>query len=313
MARWLKVMLPLICLVAGMFVIYFLTLWSDRDLVSLSFVIGFPFVAGGVFTVFRPRGAFRGLIGLIFWIVLVMVLSLAGSQASGFEGLICIAMAGVPMIGAALLGGVIALTVRRAKVDRKTTTGVYLLPLLAFVALDQLPNAPRIYAISNTVVIDAPAAAVFEFVKEIRDIRPEEIDTRASHLLGVPKPTEALWVEGTEGVVRQSSWGDEVRFLEHITRIEPGRVIEWRFEFPEGWAEGVEDPHLQVGGAYLDILSGGYEIEPMGDKTRLTLTTRSLDRSGFGAYARFWHHFFIEDFHLVILDLVKHRMEAARP
>ncbi|WP_238379665.1 polyketide cyclase/dehydrase [Celeribacter ethanolicus] len=311
--RFVKSVLPLIVLVAWMMAVYLVTLSTGKDLVSLSFLLGFPFVAGGVMVAFRPKGAFKSFMGAMAWVVIVMIASLALSRISGLEGFICIAMACVPILGAGLLGGVIAVTIQRVKADRKTTTGVYLLPLLAVWGLDQIPTEPQFYTISNTIEIAAPVGDVFDFIKEIRDIRPEEIDTRASHLLGVPKPTEALWLVEEDGVTRHSYWGPKVHFLERITRIEPDRRIEWRFEFPEGWAaEGIEDPHVKIGGKYVDVLNGGYLLEPLGKgRTRLVLTTRTRDSSGMGAYARFWHHFFIEDFHMVILDLVKARLETA--
>lgn len=116
-----------------------------------------------------------------------------------------------------------------------------------------------------------------------------------------------------EVVVRRSYWGDGVHFREIITDVVPNRRIAWDFAFPEGWVvEGIEDPHIKVGGRYFDVLSGEYRLEPLGELTRLTLTTRTYDNSGFGAYAKFWYFFFLENFHEAILQVVKARAAAGK-
>ncbi|MCK5500862.1 MAG: polyketide cyclase/dehydrase, partial [Tritonibacter mobilis] len=100
--------------------------------------------------------------------------------------------------------------------------------------------------------------------------------------------------------------------LERITAYDPARRIAWDFEFPEGWApEGIEDQHVKVGGPYFDVLRGEYLLEEKDGKTQLTLTSWTYDGSGMGGYAEFWHNFFFDDFHDVILHVVKARTERA--
>ncbi len=306
----LIVFAPAVALVCGMLGVYLLALFFETETVGFVFLLGFPFVAGIVIMHFRPKGSFRTFGRAIAWLVGIIFLSLLGSMVTGMEGLLCVAMAIAPILTASLLGGVIYLLAMRMEKPKSTIVKVATLPILAFFVAGSFPTHPKIYEITNTIVIDAPPHVVFEMLKSIPDISPTEIPTRASHLLGVPKPTSAVWTDSPSGAVRVSHWGEDVHFIERITEFEKDRKIAWNFEFPEGWvADGIEDPHIEVGGRYFDVLSGGYLLKDVGGKTHLSLTTRTYDNSGLGAYARFWHEFFFEDFHEVILILVQTRAE----
>jgi hypothetical protein len=239
-----------------------------------------------------------------------MVLSIVLSFIAGLEGLICIAMALAPLLLGTLAGGVLYVIFLRWQ-QQNNTLNIVTLPICAILLLGANHVPPKTYTISNDIMIDASPKVVFNMLKTIPEISPDEIPTRASHLLGIPKPTAATWVQDENGIVRHSYWGDDVHFREKITTVEENKRIEWDFSFPDGWvAEGIQDPHITVGGRYFDILSGEYSLENINGKTRLSLTTQTYDNSGLGLYAKFWHHFFFEDFHQVILHLVKTRTEA---
>ncbi|MCX7568171.1 polyketide cyclase/dehydrase [Sulfitobacter sp. F26169L] len=309
-AKTIRVLAPALALAAGMLGLFAVMLALGVNTVSFGFLIGLPVIAGCVILHFRPAGTFRSFGGALVWLVGISLLSVLGSLVSGLEGLICVAMAIVPIIIGTLVGGVIYLTAQRWLSGRHSSLKIITLPVLALFMLDMLPTQPRTYLISNSIVIDAPVAMVFDMLKTIPDIAANEIPTRASHLLGVPKPTHAIWQEGPDATVRHSHWGEHVHFREHITAIDSNRRIEWTFAFPDGWAaEGIEDPHITVGGRYFNVLSGGYTLDELAGKTRLTLHTRTYDNSNLGAYAKFWHRFFFEDFHEVILILIKSRAE----
>lgn len=309
-----QVLWPAVALAAGLLGLYYIVLAIGIPTIGSAFLLGFPIVSSFVILKFRPKGQAHTLLGAIAFLFGTMLLSILGTTISGLEGLICVAMAVGPLLFGTLLGGAIyVLYLRQKEAKRGGANLVVIMPLLALVALDGglKSMGPTVRSISNEIEIAASPEVVFGMLKAIPDIKPEEVETRFSHLLGVPKPTEARWVEGPNGVVRHSHWGPEVHFQERIVEVVENRKIAWEFEFPEGWiSERIEDPHVRVGGAYFNILSGGYVLQDLGGRTRLTLTTRTWDHSGLGFYADFWHHFFIEDFHEVVLDLVKARVEA---
>ncbi|TDQ64269.1 polyketide cyclase/dehydrase/lipid transport protein [Maritalea mobilis] len=309
--RLFHTLLPAIALISGLLALYIVGLAINIEMVSFTFLVGYPIVAGAVILHFRPTGKMWGFGKSILWIIGIALASLLASLFSGLEGVICVTMAAVPILMGTLLGGVIYLTIRRWQNYGQSHLKAIVAPVLAVATVSMISFPAEYYTISNSIEIDAPPATVFAMLKDIPDIEPEEITTRPVHWLGVPKPTHAVWRESAVGTVRYSHWGDGVHFREVITQFEQDRKISWDFEFPEGWVrEGIEDQHIKVGGRYFDIISGGYQLEDLGGKTRLTLTTKTYDNSKLGPYAKFWHHFFFEDFHLAILELVRNRVEA---
>lgn len=310
-SKTLSVLAPALALAAGLLGLYVLLLALDVEMVSWPFLLGFPALAGVVTMWFRPKSSLRTLWTTVAFLVGVMALSILGSLITGLEGMICIAMAMAPLLAGTLLGGVIYVMFKRWQEETHGAQPMVVLPVLALMLFNlEAPDA-KFYDISDSVVIDAAPQVVFAALKSIPDIAPEEVPTRLSHWLGVPKPTSAVWDVGPTETIRHSYWGEDVHFHERITTVTPNRLIAWQFEFPEDWiADGIEDPHVKVGGPYFDILSGEYRLDPLGDKTRLTLTTRTSDTSKLGRYAEFWHRFFFSDFHEVILTVVKTRIEA---
>ncbi len=311
LSNLLQILAPAIALVVGVLGLAALSV-SMIDPVGFGYLFGFPALAGFIIMWFRPKNSFKTFGKSVAWLLSIMLLSVLGSWVSGLEGLICITVALIPILFGTLLGGVLYLCYDRWKKLSKSTLSVASLPILAIALADVIPANPEVYQISNSILIDAPPAVVFQMLKSIPDITPAEVETRPTHLLGVPKPTAAVWEEGENGAVRHSYWSDEVHFLERITAYDPARRIAWDFEFPEGWApEGIEDQHVKVGGPYFDVLRGEYVLEEKDGKTQLTLTSWTYDGSGMGVYAEFWHNFFFDDFHDVILHVVKARTERA--
>ena len=311
LTKILKIFAPALALIAGLTALYPVALMMGVETVSFRFLIGFPLVAGIVIMHFRPKGSLIGLGKSMLWMFAILSVSLAGVLIAGLEGLICIVMAIGPIFLGALLGGIIYLIYQRWLDARETALKIVTLPIFVMLFMSLPAPQPVTYEISNAIIINAPPAIVFAMIKSIPDIAPAEIPTRLSHLIGVPKPTAAVWEERPDGAVRHSHWGDDVHFRERITALEENRLIAWDFEFPEGWiADGIEDPHVKVGGQYFNVLSGTYRLEDLSGRTRLTLTTRTYDASNLGLYAEFWHHYFFEGFHEVILELVKARIEA---
>lgn len=309
--KFIRVLTPAFILAAGMLAIYAVAIKWGLETVSYAFLLGFPLLAGFIIMWFRPKESFQTLGKSVAWLVGVLLLSIFISYLTGQEGLLCIAVAIVPLLGGTLAGGFIFFLAQRWRDDSTDGLKVVVWPLIAVGMLSAVPTEPKTYEISNHILVDAPADVVFQMLKSIPEISPDEVPTHASHLLGVPKPTSAVWVDEFAGAVRHSYWGDDVHFHEVITEVVPNRRIAWDFEFPEGWvADGIEDPHIQVGGRYFSVISGEYHLESLGTQTRLTLTTWTYDNSGLGAYAEFWHRFFFEDFHEAILYVVNARATA---
>ncbi|WP_284164023.1 SRPBCC family protein [Frigidibacter sp. SD6-1] len=309
--RLSQIVWPTLALAGGLFISYLLARWLRIDTASLGFLLGFPFVAGAVIVFFRPKDRFQRFLPAMAWLTTIMCLAVALAFIDGLEGMICIAMGIFPIVFFAMLGGTISLLALRWRADTRGASGALVIPALALIFLDLLPTEPKTYLTSNSIVIAAPPQTVFAMIKDVPDIHPEEIETRLIHLLGIPKATRAVWKETPKGAVRHSYWAGGVHFREKITAYEAGRRIAWEFDIPAGWLpDGVDDPHVAVGGRYFDVLAGEYLLEDLNGRTRLTLTTWTYDSSKFGVYAEFWHHFFFDGIHKGILALIRDRAEA---
>ena len=288
---------------------YGVAIYGGIDAVSFGVLIGFPLISGFAITRLRPEGMYEHWGARILWSQGVVILAVALSYFAGLESMICIAIGLAPVLMAAGIGALVGIfAVRRKEASRLNL--VALPVVVAFLAA--VPATPEtLVETSDTITIDAPPSLVFSMLKTIEDIDPSEVPTTFTHLLGVPKPIAAHWVEHPEGARRHSFWGDDVHFVEVIRSVTQDREIAWDFEFPDGWSGArVFDPHIEVGGENFDVLSGSYRLEDAGGKTRLTLTTLTRESSGFGAYARLWHRVFIGDFHKAILEVVRARAEA---
>ena len=237
LSNLLRILAPAIALVVGVLGLAALSV-SMIDPVGFGYLFGFPALAGFIIMWFRPKNSFKTFGKSVAWFPRYVCVG----SGQGLEGPICITVALIPILFGTLLGGVLYLCYDRWEKLSKSTLSVASLPILAIALADVIPANPEVYQISNSILIDAPPAVVFQMLKSIPDISPDEVETRPTHLLGVPKPTAAVWEEGENGAVRHSYWSDEVHFLERITAYDPARRIAWDFEFPEGWAlEGIED------------------------------------------------------------------------
>lgn len=306
-----------VLLAVALLILYYIAYELGLEVVSLVFLLGVPAVAGFVIMHYRPQGRFRGLFGALFWQLGIMSMAIVLSLISGLEGMICIVMAVGPIFLGTLVGGLIYASVTLGREKLKGRSLALTIPFLAVLLFgDWIVTAKqepaRTYVIYDEILIDASPEVVFSFLRDIPGISEEEVPTRLVHWLGVPKPTRAVWRETGDETIRYSHWGDAVRFVERITTLDENQRIEWEFEFPGGWVdEGIEDPHVEVGGQYFNVLSGGYLLEDHGQQTRLILFTRTWDNSRLGAYSEFWHRFFFSDFHQAILPVIKKRAETS--
>lgn len=301
---------PMLLASCFLLVIYSLSLRAGMETVNSAFLFATPIFCGAILLYFRGKNQYRSFWKSILWLLGVGIGAVVLSFITGIEGLLCITMAIIPIISGLLVGGVIVLSFQRFFKSRKNTLQVAAFPLLvlAFGPFSQ-PDV-KTYLIEDQIMINADISHVFKLIQDVPDITAEEVPTRFTHLLGIPKPTKAEWIESNAQIERHSYWTRDVHFVERITQIEENSRIRWDFEFPEGWIkDGIQDEHITVGGKYFDVISGGYTLHDIDGQTELTLFTTTRDSSHLGAYAEFWHRFFFTDFHVAILEVIKNRAE----
>jgi hypothetical protein len=70
--------------------------------------------------------------------------------------------------------------------------------------------------------------------------------------------------------------------------------------------------HVVIGDRYFDIQHGEYALRDLGDgRTELSLSTTYHMHTLVNGYGGWWANRTLDDFHTVVLDLIKHRTERA--
>jgi hypothetical protein len=111
--------------------------------------------------------------------------------------------------------------------------------------------------------------------------------------------------------VRTSQWEKGVQFEEVVTQWQPPYRLFYDFNIsPDSIPRDAFDRHVEIGGKYFDIVSGGYTIRPLGEgRSEVTLQTTYANRSNLKLYGDLWGDFVFDDFHESILRLIEHRAE----
>ncbi|APE27722.1 hypothetical protein BMF35_a0893 [Aurantiacibacter gangjinensis] len=232
------------------------------------------------------------------------------------EGAVCIAML-APLWILSGLAGALFTWMLRTRDDGEPVAetfrahGLLVIPLVALFLESMIPVPVDHRTVSRDIVIDAPAEAIWPMMEGIGTVRRDAgIWNISQNVIGLPRPAYAhLHGEGV-GARREAAWDRGVVFDEVITRWEPGRHLGWDFDFRQSAGWEITDPHLRPDGPYMRILSGGYELQPLGDgRHRLRLYTDYEAQTHFNGYAALWGELFLGDIHDNVLAVIKQEAE----
>lgn len=256
--------------------------------------------AAGAWADFRVIG-----IAIVAFLITTMLLLL--------EGIICVLMALPGFVLFASIGGLIAGWLKRRRTLRSSTLSIVLLiPVVMSPIEAQFPAADTFETRSDTILVDASPADVWWQIVNVEEIQKSELRFGLTRALGVPRPVRAHMDMDDSASVRYTEWDKGVSFQENIVAWKELEQMTWEFEFPAGSIpEGVLDDHVIIGGAYFDLIGGGYRLSELPDgKTALTLTTNYRISARPRLYSEFWAELVMGDFQKMILDLVRDRAEA---
>ncbi|MCB9137729.1 MAG: hypothetical protein H6642_05210 [Caldilineaceae bacterium] len=282
---------------------------------SLGFLLFLPLVIGAL-TVGLAPGAWREQRAFVLfmpWLAVVIIVAVIGLLQ--WEAVICIVMALPLFLPLASLGGWLFRLKHDDDPDRSPPAELLAIALLALLPLivapleSRLPQPDSYHVVANSIVIDAPVAVVWANIASVPLITPDEQGFSFFHLLGLPKPLEATLTYPGVGGVRHATFEQHLTFVETVTEWDEPRRLSFSIladrdpELP---------PHLkQIGGRYLDILDGTYEIEPLTDgAVRLHLSSRHRLSTRFNVYGSLWTNAIMSDLQSYILRIIKARAEA---
>lgn len=279
-----------------------------------SFIFLSPMLVGAVTVYVAELSERRTWLYYIGAPALASVLYVAGTLIILIEGWIC-ALLILPMF--ALLGAVggliMGLTCRLTNSPRPTLYSFALLPLLLGSLETNVPIPERMGDIQRSIVIDAPAAVVWEQIENARDIRPEEVDRAWMYRIGVPLPEAGITQRTSRGLVRRITMGKGVHFDQVVVERQPERYVRWTYHFDkDSFPPAALDDHVKIGGRYFDMRDTSYALVPEGNETRLTIRMHYRVSTQFNWYANPIATMLIGNFEDVILEFYRRRSEAAR-
>lgn len=281
---------------------------------SFGFVFILPFILGFVTVWFatdeqRKSWAFRIIAP---WATISI--SLIVSLAVGWEGAICMVMAGVIYLPLASVGGIVTGIILshydRNRISSSAFATILALPFV-FAYTESYFDMPVEYRGAETAIeIDAPAAIVWANI--IRVPKITEPLQGFFYKMGFPRPVEAtLSYEGVGGV-RQASFERGLVFTETVDRWEPQQLLSFAIAVaPDSVPPTTLDEHVVVGGRYFDVLRGTYEIQKLSDtKTVLKLASEFRVSTRFNFYSGIWATLLMRDIQNTILQVLKTRCES---
>ena len=283
--------------------------------VSVSYIFVLPMVLGAIPVLFSTREQLANYKTYLLapWLIVFTLFYL--SFVSGLEGTICLIIIVGPFL---ILGGLGAFIMRLARLHGQPQTRLYvsllvLLPFAASLLENQLVATDHMYTVVTTRDIAAPAAVVWPHIQSVRYIQHAEIKPHFVHLIGVPRPLDGRLDSAAVGGIRHITWEKGLRFQERITHWQPGRGFAYDINVDAASIPPrTLDEHVVVGGRYFDVLRGSYLLTPLAsNRCRVELTCTYRVTTNLPAYSRLWADFLLNDFNVMILEVIQGRCERA--
>ncbi|MDX5396483.1 MAG: hypothetical protein LPK21_09810, partial [Hymenobacteraceae bacterium] len=177
----------------------------------------------------------------------------------------------------------------------------------------QFATPTAISTVATEIVIKADKETVWNNIKSVSEIQDKELKWSFAHFIGIPKPVQSKLKGERVGGVRHIKWEKGIRFREIITDWNLYDSFSYDILVDHIPPEAI-DKHVEVGGKYFDVLNGGYKLTEL-DKntTKLTLSCTYRVTTNFNFYSKRWADFIMDDFQVVILNVVKKRSENSYP
>jgi len=250
--------------------------------------------------------------------LLALLLLALGLMVTKFEGVICLLMAAGFVVPMSLLGAYFGQCLMGIRWAARRKAGLMLsfavIAPLAMMVDGQISHDPVDRAVSDEVIIDAPASAVWPLLLNLAKIQKP-----AGQLLlrvGIAHPTEIrtdqLRVGGRR--VCALTTGDMV---ERISIYEPERQLQFEvLNTPPNMAETnpFGDPSPAHLNGWFECQLGEFRLTPLpGGRTRLIGISWYRHRFAPEFYWSLWTDEVVREVHVEVIDEVKRRAEGDRP
>lgn len=286
---------------------------SQHRNVSIAYIFVLPLVLGAIPVLFSTKEQLQSYKTylLIPWLIVISFFYLALVEA--FEGFICLVVIFEPFV---ILGTLGAFIFRMIKLKRNTKqTPLYsslLLPFIVLIVEGFFPVTNQYYTVATSILVKADQAKVWENIKNVRNIKPAEIEPHFIHQIGIPKPLNGQLDYERIGGVRSITWEKGIKFQEIINLWQEGKSFAYDIKVdPKSIPPTTLDEHVMIGGRYFDMVNGSYTIAPaVNGRMRVTLQCRYRITTNLNFYSRWWADYILNDFNEMILEVIKKRCEG---
>ena len=282
------------------------------EIISFSFLIFTPVAVGAVSVYIASKKEKLTWKKHIFISSIAMLIFLLAMLVFLLEGMICIVLIFPVFMVSSIIGGlIIGYVINNTKYSKSTLNSLLILPLLMSPIESLLPVQQSTQQITTHIIVHASAQEIFSELATVKDIKEHELGFSFMHFIGLPKPLEAAMNGHGVGAVRTSKWEKGVSFQEVITVWNAPYQLHYKFNIPKGSIpREALDRHVELGGDYFTVVSGGYDIKVLGENiSELTLTTLFKNKSHLQLYGNLWAKYVLNDFHYSLLKLMKSRAE----
>lgn len=297
----------------GIGVIYaFLTMLivqGSHKTVSIGYIFALPLILGAIPVILSTKAQLKSYLTYLIvpWASVLSFFYL--SFISGFEGIICLVIIVGPFLILGSLGAFIYRLIKlKSNGDNSKKLYISLTIPLLILAIESFVIPNDYYGtVTTKTLINTDKETVWKNIKNVKhEIKPHFI-----HKIGIPKPLNGeLNFEGV-GAIRSITWEKGLKFKEQITKWDEGNGFEYNIIVnPDDIPPNTLDEHVMIGGKYFDAVKGSYSIRTINNATQeVTLTSTYRITSTVNFYGKFWTDFIFEDFHKMILEVVKGRCE----
>lgn len=281
----------------------------------ISFLIFVP-IAIGAFSIYTIPPVLRTPFRVITLAIATIILFLVVAVISNPVILLCVAMAAFPIVALGAIGALLNMIYTKYMRNKKKKNTQYaiaglllILPyVLAPIEANVEPTSWYRTVETEVIINDTTPEEVWNSIVRMQPISPAEQRPSWYHLMGIPRPTEATLEGEGVGSIRTGYFESGLSFEEEVTLWQPYRAMEFDVEV---LLNSEATPVLrEIGGAYYDLISAGYELEAVDDHTvRLSLHSEYRLSTNFNFYGAIWADWIMEDFQNYVLNTVKTRIE----
>lgn len=293
------------------------------EIMSVTFLFFVPVLIGFLTVVLMPAQKITTGTAAFFTPWLTSLVLLVVTILLNMEGAICWLMAFPIFAIAAGVGGVLAYQWRKPKAKHPNASSwqkpntlnvslVFAVPLLLGFVEGEKASAPKQIVIERAVLLNAPAADVWQKLISSKQLGQHANKTSFSTLLGFPKHVSTRLDTLLVGGTRMAYYEKGLYFQETVTNYQPERLLVLRVDAnPNTTPAAVMDEHIVIGGKHLDILEDVYTLHPLpGGRTRLALSSRFYINTPFNWYAGIWAHYLMNDILEGELNLIAEQASA---